>query len=225
MKKGETLSHMKMTFSALALIAGLGLAGSGFAQDAATGGPTAKGNAPVKSVHTVNDGAAKPGANSFTQDEARQHILNSGYTDVSGLTKGEDGVWRGMATKGGAARSVGLDFKGNVSEAAPMSPSAAPVAPAPAPAPAPAAETTPAPPAAAATAEPATEASSADRSGDRRMMSHSVSHRHRHHRRGRHGAARCVQPGPNGVACSGVDRNRNGVSDKEDHAMKAGAKP
>ena len=216
------MPHMKMTFSTLALIASLGLAGGVFAQDAATGGPTAKGNAAVKSVHTVNDGAAKPGANSFTQDEARQHILNSGYTDVSGLTKGEDGVWRGMATKGGAARPVGLDFKGNVSESAPMTPAAPPVAPAPA------AEPTPTPPAAAsepATA-PVTAPSSAEEAGDRKMMSHSAAHRHHHHhRRSRHGAARCAQPGPNGVACSGVDRNRNGVSDKEDRAMKGGAKP
>lgn len=109
---------MKKMISVLAVVASLGLASSALAQDAPAGGPDAKGNAPLKSTHTVNDGAAKAGHNSFTEKQARKHIMNSGYTAVSNLTKGKDGVWRGTAMKGGTTISVALDFKGNVSDGA-----------------------------------------------------------------------------------------------------------
>jgi putative membrane protein len=77
--------------------------------------PTAKNNAAIKQVHTVNDGGARRGANSFTQAQAREHILKSGFSDVSALSKDKSGVWRGTARKGGRTVHVGLDFKGNVS--------------------------------------------------------------------------------------------------------------
>ena len=107
---------MKYATSLLALIAGLSLSTAVLAQDPPAGGPAAKGNAPLKHMHTVNDGTAKPGANSFTQNEARKHILNSGYESVSGLAKGHDGIWRGVAVKGGVSSKVALDFKGNVTD-------------------------------------------------------------------------------------------------------------
>ena len=110
---------MKLIRSALLAAALLSLGGAALAQE--SGGPDAKGNAPLKAPHTVDDGAPKAGANSFTRGQARQHILNSGYDSVSSLTKGADGVWRGMATKGGAPVPVALDFKGNVTEAGPAS--------------------------------------------------------------------------------------------------------
>ncbi|WP_426265421.1 hypothetical protein [Sphingomonas sp. PWP1-2] len=75
----------------------------------------AKNNAAIKDVHTVDDGSARRGANSFTQVQAREHIAKSGLTAVSALTKDKNGVWRGTAKKGGRTVHVGLDFKGNVS--------------------------------------------------------------------------------------------------------------
>lgn len=75
----------------------------------------AKNNTAIKDAHTVNDGDARKGANSFTQAQAREHIAKSGFTNVSALTKDKQGVWRGTARKGGATVHVGLDFKGNVS--------------------------------------------------------------------------------------------------------------
>jgi len=75
----------------------------------------AKNNAAIKHAHTVNDGAAQHGANSFTQAQAREHILKSGFSNVSALVKDKAGVWRGTARKGGRTVHVGLDFKGNVS--------------------------------------------------------------------------------------------------------------
>jgi hypothetical protein len=106
---------MKNTFL-LAGVLSLGLVGAAAAQSATS---PAKGNAPVKPAHTVNDGAAKAGRNSFTEEQAREHIAKSGYTNVTGLTKGSDGVWRGHASKaGGAPVSVAMDFKGNVTTGA-----------------------------------------------------------------------------------------------------------
>ncbi len=110
---------MKITHSGLVAVALLSLAGAAAAQ--ASGGPEAKGNAPLKSSHTVNDGPPKAGANSFTQAQARRHILNAGYGAVTSLSKGPDGVWRGVAIKNAAAIHVALDFKGNVTEATPTS--------------------------------------------------------------------------------------------------------
>ena len=210
---------MKIAISAIALLAGLSLTTSAFAQDTPSGGPDAKGNAPLKHMHTVNDGSAKRGANSFTQNEAKKHILHSGYTDVSALTKGSDGVWRGTATKDGSSRSVALDFKGNVSEGGPVAqadqaakatgaqprPVVSPGAPTPAPASSPAPESS-------AEATPVTH------------PVHHAMHRH-HHRHRHHMMAKCANPGPNGVACSGRDRNMNGISDKEDRALKSGVHP
>ena len=81
----------------------------------AQSGAPAKSTSAVKPSHTVNDGKAEAGRNSFTEGQAREHIAKSGYADVSPLTKGDDGVWRGTAAKGGKTVKVALDFKGNVS--------------------------------------------------------------------------------------------------------------
>ena len=205
--------------SALALSLGLGpvaLGSAAFAQSPPVGGPDAKGNAPLKHMHTVNDGSAKPGANSFTQGQAQQHIVNSGYTDVTGLAKGKDGVWRGMASHNGAQVNVAMDFKGNVTEAAGGTGAGAMTS----------------------NSSQETSATSAGAGGQGGMAAggaaaggaaagamamhhhhHLRSHRHHHH------GGRCANPGPNGAACSGVDSTGNGVSDREKNAMQAGAHP
>ena len=79
--------------------------------------PAAKDNAALKSRHTVDDGKAREGANSFTHAQAKAHIANSGFTRVSPLKKDAQGVWRGTAVKDGRTVQVGLDFKGNVTTA------------------------------------------------------------------------------------------------------------
>jgi putative membrane protein len=73
-----------------------------------------EGNPAVKETHQENAGPAAKGANSFTEGQARGHIENSGYTNVTALTKDENGVWHGTAMKGGKTVAVSLDFKGNV---------------------------------------------------------------------------------------------------------------
>lgn len=199
---------MKIAISALALATALSLSGAAFAQVPSGGaGSDAKGNAPLKSGHTVNDGSARKGATSFTEGEARTHIVHAGYDSVTGLSKGKDGVWRGTAMKNGAQVNVGLDFKGNVSEGAMMASTTTSMAGAMTSA------------ASSSTTATTTTAQTAEMAGGKPAMTHH--RRHRKHRRHNH----CANPTPNGAACSGVDRNQNGISDKEDRAIKAGAHP
>jgi hypothetical protein len=180
-------------FPAIVLAGLLALGGAASAQAPApvSGGPTAKGNAPLKPPHTVNDGAAKPGANSFTEGQARQHIINAGYLSVSGLTKDKDGVWRGIAAKGSTNVSVAMDFKGNVTDAGPA-------------------------PAGAGSATTAVATTGAGSGGA--VHSAMAAKSMKGAKAPMHKAGCSTHPGPNGVACSGADRNHNGVSDKEDRA-------
>ncbi len=206
---------MNKTILVSALALSLGLGSAAFAQSPPVGGPDAKGNAPLKHMHTVNDGSAKPGANSFTEGQARQHIVNSGYSDVTGLAKGQDGVWRGMASHNGAQVNVAMDFKGNVTEAGGsgggamtsggMQGSGAPAKGADQ---------------GAMAAGGAAAAGMAAGAGAMAMH-----HHHHHHHMVRHHGGHCANPGPNGAACSGVDSTGNGVSDREKSAMQAGAHP
>jgi hypothetical protein len=50
--------------------------------------------------------------NLFTQDQARQHLMHLGYTNISGLEKDADGKWIGTATKDGKTVAVAVDVKG-----------------------------------------------------------------------------------------------------------------
>ncbi|MGX5826852.1 DUF4142 domain-containing protein [Mesorhizobium sp. 43Arga] len=54
------------------------------------------------------------GANSFTEAQAKGRIQDAGFADVSKLTKDDQGVWRGQASKDGKNTTVALDYKGNV---------------------------------------------------------------------------------------------------------------
>lgn len=60
--------------------------------------------------------AAAPvkGANSFTMNEARRRIEAGGFSQVSGLKKDRDGIWRGTGMRDGAAVPVYCDYQGNV---------------------------------------------------------------------------------------------------------------
>lgn len=61
-----------------------------------------------------NPGAPAAGANSFTESQAKSRIETNGFSNVSGLAKDSQGVWRGKATKGGQPVDVSVDFQGNV---------------------------------------------------------------------------------------------------------------
>lgn len=69
---------------------------------------------------TENDaGAPLEGANSFTEDQAKDRAISRGFSDIGELTKDDKGVWRGTAMHDGATVSVAVDYKGNVVSAAP----------------------------------------------------------------------------------------------------------
>ena len=68
----------------------------------------------VKSPNANNPAAPVPGANSFTERQAKSRIEGAGYTNVTGLKKDGNGVWTGTAKKGGNSVNVKVDFQGNV---------------------------------------------------------------------------------------------------------------
>jgi hypothetical protein len=97
-----------------AVLAGTPFAGGALAQNS---GPAANPNAgtpAVASPNANNPGAPAAGANSFTESQAKSRIQDAGYSNVSGLTKDKDGIWRGRAAKGGTTVGVALDYQGNV---------------------------------------------------------------------------------------------------------------
>jgi len=50
-------------------------------------------------------------ANSFTEDQARQHLLHLGYTNISDLQKDQTGKWVGTASKDGKTVPVAVSAK------------------------------------------------------------------------------------------------------------------
>jgi hypothetical protein len=72
------------------------------------------GNPAVRTDSQNNPGAPVAGASSFTEGQAKSRIESHGYSNVTGLTKDGDGVWRGKGMKDGQSVDVSLDFQGNV---------------------------------------------------------------------------------------------------------------
>jgi len=58
--------------------------------------------------------APVPGANSFTEAQARSRIESRGFTNVTTLMKDEQSIWRGKASKDGREVSIAVDYQGNV---------------------------------------------------------------------------------------------------------------
>lgn len=98
----QTVGTLKMHQQAIEKIAA--------GQDSITGATTPA----VKTDNTANAAALVPGANSFTESQAKSRIENAGYSNVSKLTKDDQGIWRGQAAKGGENLNVGLDYQGNI---------------------------------------------------------------------------------------------------------------
>ena len=87
------------------------VSGTALAQTESQQGPS---NPAVKGMHENNASAPVAGSNSFTMSQAKSQIEAKGYTHVMHLKKGNDGVWRGMATKDGQSGPVSVDYQGNV---------------------------------------------------------------------------------------------------------------
>ena len=78
--------------------------------------------APIKPSVTTRDStnpmAPVKGKNSFTESQAKDRIEKKGFTEITNLKLGEDGVWRASAQKNGVPISVALDYQGNITEGA-----------------------------------------------------------------------------------------------------------
>jgi hypothetical protein len=104
-----------MKRSLLILCTGLMFTGAAFAQNPpAQSGPN---NNAVNSSGQNNSDAPVAGRNSFTEGQAKSKIEDAGYTGITDLKKDDNGVWRGMASKGGSSTHVSVDFQGNVNTA------------------------------------------------------------------------------------------------------------
>ncbi|WP_354191537.1 PepSY domain-containing protein [Bosea sp. OAE506] len=94
-----------MATTSLVLAALLGFVASVDAQVVPSGPPPDGGPATSE---------LRAGSNSFTQEQARDRLERSGYSEVTGLTKDESGIWRGKARYGEALVTVGLDYRGAI---------------------------------------------------------------------------------------------------------------
>lgn len=78
---------------------------------------TGNANSTVNASGTINvvaPSALEKGANSFTEGQARSRIESAGLTNVTGLKKDDDGIWRCTAMRDGKSVTVGFDYKGNI---------------------------------------------------------------------------------------------------------------
>jgi sporulation protein YlmC with PRC-barrel domain len=97
-------------------LAALRVADQPLADDAALTQPIFIENCRAGYFDTVSAEAGAPfeGANSFTEGQAQDRILASGFTNVSALSKDDKGIWRGTAEADGKQVHVAVDYKGNV---------------------------------------------------------------------------------------------------------------
>jgi hypothetical protein len=99
--------------SLFALAVLLAFAASGaIAQSTAPPAQQGPQNSAISSNRHVT--APVQGLNSFTESEARSRIEKLGFANVGKLTKDDNGIWSGRATKDGQQVDVSLDYQGNV---------------------------------------------------------------------------------------------------------------
>jgi len=119
---------MRLVFASL--LAAAALSSSVLAQTSTTppmGAPGSSTTAPSNTAGSGNPavtskpagspettGSVEPGANSFTEDQARSRFEAQGLTNVMDLRKDDQGIWRGKAMRNGQSVSVALDYKGTI---------------------------------------------------------------------------------------------------------------
>lgn len=88
--------------------------------DAPVEGPAASSaespmNPAVDTQETTAETALTPGANSFTEGQAREAIEKQGYVVSGALTQDDQGIWQAQASRaGGETTTVSVDYKGVV---------------------------------------------------------------------------------------------------------------
>jgi opacity protein-like surface antigen len=108
------MNRLLTTAAIAVLAAATALGHDAIAQNAPAANPHPSTPA-IVSPNANNPGAPAAGANSFTEAQAKSRIEAAGYSNVSGLIKDKDGIWRGKASRGSTtAVDVTLDYQGNV---------------------------------------------------------------------------------------------------------------
>lgn len=79
-----------------------------------SGAVAAQTSTPATSTQSGTQQPPVAGANSFTEAQAHDRIQNAGFSEVKGLKKDDQGIWRGTAMQSGKQVNVALDFQGNV---------------------------------------------------------------------------------------------------------------
>jgi periplasmic protein CpxP/Spy len=107
----------RLGFATLAVLSALTTAT--MAQTSATQPPNNSDSSNPAVTHKPADspqttGAVQPGANSFTEAQARSRLEAQGFSNVTELRKDDQGIWRGKAQRDGKSVSVGIDYKGTV---------------------------------------------------------------------------------------------------------------
>jgi hypothetical protein len=69
---------------------------------------------PAPAPAPADANAPLPGANSFTEGQAKSRLEANGYSAVGDLKKDDNGVWKGSATHGGQQVTVSVDYRGNI---------------------------------------------------------------------------------------------------------------
>jgi hypothetical protein len=69
---------------------------------------------PAPTPAPADANAPLPGANSFTEGQAKSRLEANGYTNVTGLKKDDNGVWKGTATNAGGQVNISVDYRGNI---------------------------------------------------------------------------------------------------------------
>ncbi|KUL97397.1 hypothetical protein DK26_01320 [Bosea sp. WAO] len=69
---------------------------------------------PAPTPAPADANAPLPGANSFTEGQAKSRLEANGYSAISELKKDDNGVWKGTATHGGQPVTVSVDYRGNI---------------------------------------------------------------------------------------------------------------
>lgn len=81
-------------------------------------GSTSSETPAVSTPSDKNADAPVKGENSFTEDQAKSRIEEAGYSGITDLKLGEDGIWNASAMKGSDKVQVQLDYQGNVTKKA-----------------------------------------------------------------------------------------------------------
>jgi hypothetical protein len=74
-------------------------------------------NTAVKStdVAIVAPSALTEGENSFTEAQAKERFAAAGFTNISGASLSDKGIWMATGSKDAKDVKLGLDYKGNIS--------------------------------------------------------------------------------------------------------------